>query len=136
MIAELAADLKATGRSIPDVLAELARTHGAHLTDSFSVRVDDLSIIGRIMQRLRDNPPENVAGQSVSRREDLAEGSDALPPTEGLRYYLADDTRIIVRPSGTEPKLKIYLEAIGDDAAETAQRLAAVRAEMEGLTTA
>ena len=136
LIAELAADLKATGRSIPDVLAELARTHGAHLTDSFSVRSDDLSIIGRIMQRLRDNPPENVAGQSVSRREDLAEGSDALPPTEGLRYYLADDTRIIVRPSGTEPKLKIYLEAIGDDAAETAQRLAAVRAEMEGLTTA
>ena len=136
LIAELAADLKATGRSIPDVLAELARTHGAHLTDSFSVRVDDLSIIGRIMQRLRDNPPENVAGQAVSRREDLAEGSDALPPTEGLRYYLADDTRIIVRPSGTEPKLKIYLEAIGDDAAETAQRLAAVRAEMEGLTTA
>ncbi len=134
LIAELAAELKAAGRTVPDVLADLARTHGAHLTDSFSVRVDDLSIISTIMQRLRDNPPSSVAGQSVSRADDLALGSGQLPPTEGLRYYLADDTRVIVRPSGTEPKLKIYLEAIGTDPAETHRRLAAVRREFEVLT--
>ena len=134
LVAELAARLKASGRTIPDVLQELAQTHGYHLTDSFSVRVDDLSIIGRIMDRLRAEPPKSVAGQDVSRTDDLSRGSDALPPTEGLRYYLADDTRIIVRPSGTEPKLKIYLEAIGRERQETASRLATVRAEMEQLT--
>ncbi|WP_431841968.1 phospho-sugar mutase [Calidifontibacter indicus] len=134
LVAELAAGLKAQGRTVVDVLDELAAAHGAHLTDSFSVRVDDLSIIGTIMQRLRNSPPQSVAGQQVSKAEDLAEGAGELPPTEGLRYYLADDTRIIVRPSGTEPKLKIYLEAIGPDKAETADRLASVRAEMERLT--
>lgn len=136
LIAELAAELKAAGRTIPDLLDDLAAQHGAHLTDSFSVRVDDLSIIGKIMQRLRDNPPTSVAGQQVSRAEDLSAGSADLPPTDGLRYYLADDTRIIVRPSGTEPKLKIYLEAIGADRTQTAERLAEVRAEMEQLTAA
>lgn len=134
LVAELAAGLKSQGRTVVDVLDELAATHGAHRTDSFSVRVDDLSIIGTIMQRLRDDAPKTVAGQQVSKAEDLAQGAGGLPPTEGLRFYLADDTRIIVRPSGTEPKLKIYLEAIGPDKAETADRLASVRAEMERLT--
>ncbi|MBC9958158.1 phospho-sugar mutase [Yimella sp. cx-51] len=134
LVAELAAGLKADGRTITDVLTELAQTHGSHLTDSFSVRVDNLSIIGRIMDRLRAEPPSTIAGQQVSRMDDLALGSGELPPTEGLRYYLADDTRIIVRPSGTEPKLKIYLEAIGSAPEETAGRLSAVRAEMEQLT--
>jgi len=119
--------------------------------------VEDLSLIGIVMQRLRDRPPAELGGVSVTSVEDLAEGAGGLPPTEGLRYLLADDTRVIVRPSGTEPKLKVYLEAIvpvdggarvpvdpdhgdGDsDAlatarAEAARRLATVRATMEELT--
>ncbi|MDF8263034.1 phospho-sugar mutase [Luteipulveratus flavus] len=143
VIAEMAATLKAAGRSLLDVLDDLAREHGVHQTDSFSVRVDDLSLIGTIMQRLRAEPPSVVAGQSVSRVDDLAAPGGELPPTEGLRYYLADGTRVIVRPSGTEPKLKVYLEAVvpvTDDLAasraEATRRLAAVRAEMERLTAA
>ncbi|GAB3578286.1 phospho-sugar mutase [Calidifontibacter terrae] len=135
LIAELAATEKARGRTLLNVLADLATAHGHHLTDSFAVRVDDLAVIGMIMARLREQQPDNVAGQAVSQTEDLLR-EGGLPPTDALRYHLADNTRIIVRPSGTEPKLKVYLEAIGSDRAETQARLAAVRREFETLTSA
>ena len=142
MVAELAATLKAEGRSLADRLDELAVAHGVHATDAFSVRVADLSLIDVIMERLRSEPVESVAGVEVSRTDDLAAGDGGLPPTEGLRYYLADDSRVIVRPSGTEPKLKVYLEAIepvsdGDLRAareRAAGRLAGIRAAFETLT--
>jgi phosphomannomutase len=130
------------------------------------VRVIDLSLIDAVMARLRANPAAEIGGVAVVRVDDLAEGAGpGLPPTDGLRYLLADATRVIVRPSGTEPKLKIYLEAIvpvegggragapegaalaearaeaGADAlararAEAARRLARTRAAMETLTGA
>ena len=83
--------------------------------------------------RFTDSPPSTIGGHPVARVEDLSQGGP-LPPTEGLRYFTDDDTRIIVRPSGTEPKLKIYLEAIGRDRVDTAARLAAARADLERLT--
>ncbi|GIL35432.1 phospho-sugar mutase [Phycicoccus sp. DTK01] len=142
LVAELAATLKQQGRTLVDRLDDLARAHGVHATDSFSVRVEDLSLIGRIMERLRAQPPTTVAGVDVARADDLARGDGGLPPTEGLRYHLADDSRIIVRPSGTEPKLKVYLEVVepvtGDDLRgareRAADRLAAVRADLEAAT--
>jgi phosphomannomutase len=141
VVAEMTATLKAEGRSLTDVLDDLALEHGVHATDSFAVRVADLSLIGTVMTRLRDTPPTDVAGIAVSRADDLAKGSDALPPTDGLRYYLEDDSRIIVRPSGTEPKLKVYLEVIEPVSSDlkaarkvAAERLAAIRTAMEGLT--
>lgn len=143
LVAELVASLRAEGRSLTDRLDDLAREHGVYATDAFSVRVDDLSLIGRIMGRLRAEPPAAVAGVEVARADDLARGDGGLPPTEGLRYYLADDSRVIVRPSGTEPKLKVYLEVVepvtGDDLKgareRAAARLAAVRADLEAATT-
>src|SRR6478672_12031595 len=141
MVAEMAAMLKAQGRTLLDVLDDLAVEHGVHATDSFSVRVADLSLIGTVMTRLREQSPTEVAGLAVSRTDDLALGSDTLPPTDGLRYLLEDDSRIIVRPSGTEPKLKVYLEVIEPVSADlvtarkaAAARLAAIRTAMEELT--
>ena len=143
MAAEMAAGLKAQGRTLLDVLDDLARRHGVHQTDAFSVRVSDLSLIPPVMQRLRDEPPARLGSTEVSSVEDLAEGVDGLPPTEGMRFLLADGTRVIVRPSGTEPKLKVYLEAVvpveGDDGLpaareEAARRLAGTRSAMEELT--
>ena len=142
MVAELAATLKADGRSLADRLDDLDRTHGVHATDAFSVRVGDLSLIDQMMARLRAHPVESVAGVQVSRTDDLAKGDGGLLPTEGLRYYLADDSRVIVRPSGTEPKLKVYLEVIepvtGGDLRgareRAAGRLAGIRAAFEALT--
>ena len=143
MLAEMAAGLRAQSRSLLDVLDDLSVTHGVHATNSFAVRVDDLSLIDTLMSRLRQQPPTDVGGVPVARIDDLAEGSDQLPPTDGLRYYLKDESRVIVRPSGTEPKLKVYLEvivAVGASSglvaarAEAAGRLDRVGASMRGLT--
>ena len=141
-VAELAAGLKARGATLLDRLDDLARAHGVYATDAFSVRVADLSLIGTVMERLRAQPPTGLAGSPVTRADDLAEGVDGLPPTDGLRYALQDGSRVIVRPSGTEPKLKVYLEALepvsGDDLAgarsRAADRLAALRADLESRT--
>ncbi len=112
LVAELAATLKAEGRSLTDLLDDLAVEHGLHATDQLSVRVEDLSLIQDAMSRLRATPPTSLGGRAVESAEDLAAGSDELPPTDGLRYRLADGGRVVVRPSGTEPKLKAYLEVV------------------------
>ncbi|MFJ4625566.1 phospho-sugar mutase [Streptomyces sp. NPDC088847] len=111
LITELASELKAEGRDLTDLLDDLAVEHGLHATDQLSVRVDDLSVIADAMRRLREQPPTSLAGLAVTKAEDLTEGTEALPPTDGLRYTL-DGARVIVRPSGTEPKLKCYLEVV------------------------
>ncbi len=116
VVAELAASLKREGRSLADLLDEVALTYGLHATDQLSVRVADLSLIGAATARLRDRPPTELAGLAVTAAEDLGAGAGGLPPTDGLRYRLTgagvESARVIVRPSGTEPKLKCYLEVV------------------------
>ncbi|WP_190195760.1 phospho-sugar mutase [Streptomyces djakartensis] len=111
LITELASVLKEEGRTLLDLLDDLAVEHGLHATDQLSVRVEDLSLIAAAMRRLREQPPTELAGLPITRTEDLTQGTENLPPTDGLRYTL-DGARVIVRPSGTEPKLKCYLEVI------------------------
>ncbi|MFD9095419.1 phospho-sugar mutase [Streptomyces collinus] len=111
LITELASVLKEQGRTLLDLLDDLAVEHGLHATDQLSVRVEDLSVIADAMRRLREQPPTELAGLAITRAEDLTRGMEDLPPTDGLRYTL-DGARVIVRPSGTEPKLKCYLEVV------------------------
>ncbi|MEU9578898.1 phospho-sugar mutase [Streptomyces chilikensis] len=111
LVTELASVLKERGRTLVDLLDDLAVEHGLHATDQLSVRVSDLGVIAGAMARLRKSPPASLAGLPVALAEDLSEGTETLPPTDGLRYTL-DGARVIVRPSGTEPKLKCYLEVI------------------------
>ncbi|MEU7717742.1 phospho-sugar mutase [Streptomyces tibetensis] len=111
LITELASQLKEEGRSLLDLLDDLAVEHGLHATDQLSVRVEDLSLIASAMRRLREQPPTELAGLQITRTDDLTKGTAELPPTDGLRYTL-DGARVIVRPSGTEPKLKCYLEVV------------------------
>ncbi|MFI6349490.1 phospho-sugar mutase [Streptomyces sp. NPDC050560] len=115
LMAELASALKAQGRGAADLLDDLAMEHGLHATDQLSVRVEDLAVIAHAMRRLREAPPEALGGLRVTGTEDLADGAGGLPPTEGLRYALEGEAargRVVVRPSGTEPKLKCYLEVV------------------------
>jgi phosphomannomutase len=137
LVAELAAQLKATGRTLLDALDDLARRHGVHATDQLAVRVSELQLIGKAMQRLRTAPPARLGGGTVVSVDDLLTGDDDLPPTDGLRYRTDHGVRVVVRPSGTEPKLKCYLEAVlppgGDlasDRATAAATLLAVRADL------
>ena len=120
-IAMLAAELNGQGITLEDHLEALRAEFGYFATGQISIRVTDLSIIGETMQRLRLQPPAQIAGVDAT-LTDLALGSEALPPTDGLRFDLADGRRVIVRPSGTEPKLKCYLQAkdVSDESANQA----------------
>ncbi|WP_406347120.1 phospho-sugar mutase [Streptomyces sp. NBC_00648] len=138
LVAELASVLKEQGRTLPDLLDDLAVRHGLHATDQLSVRVDDLSVISDAMRRLREKTPTSLAGLAVTKAEDLTEGTEELPPTDGLRYYL-EGARVIVRPSGTEPKLKCYLEvvvpvasqdALGEARTKAAELLAGIKRDL------
>ena len=130
LVVELAAILKSEGRTLTDRLDDIARSYGLHSTDQLSVRVEDVSEIADAMARLRSTPPTSLGGLDVEQVEDLTEGSVDLPPTDGLRYRLAEGARVIVRPSGTEPKIKCYLEVVvpveeGEDGAVDAARISA-----------
>jgi phosphomannomutase len=111
-IAALAADAKRDGRTLLDLLDAQARKYGLHATSQLSIRVDDLSLITAAMARLRAAPPQELAGRRVESFDDLSKPSDDMPPTDGLRFRLAGGSRVVIRPSGTEPKLKCYLEVI------------------------
>ncbi|WP_372727847.1 phospho-sugar mutase [Nocardioides sp.] len=140
LLCEIAAEAKAAGRSLHDLLDDIAGEHGLHATDQLSVRVSDLGEIANAMARLRSTPPTTLGGLAVEQVDDLALGSADLLPTEGLRYRLAEGARVIVRPSGTEPKLKCYLEVVigvnPEDGVEAARiaavgRLDALRADIK-----
>ncbi|MGY1668332.1 phospho-sugar mutase [Geodermatophilus sp. SYSU D00696] len=106
-VALLTAELKASGRTLVDRLDELAVEHGLFATGQLSVRVEDLSLISGAMTRLRADPPRRLLGREVTAADLL----DEDPPVDAVRL-LGDGVRVVVRPSGTEPKLKAYLETV------------------------
>ena len=136
-VALLAAELKTSGRTLLDRLDELATKHGLFVTGQLSVRVDDLALISDAMARLRAAPPARLLGRDVT----VADLALDDPPVDAVRL-LGDAVRVIVRPSGTEPKLKAYLETVvpvHDDAGLIAARgrgedeLDQLRAEMSAV---
>lgn len=114
VVAHMADRLATEGRTLVDALDDLARAHGLHVTDQVSARFTDLAQIPATMQRLREDPPATLGGSPVAEVVDLADGHGDLPPTDGMLLSCEDGTRVIVRPSGTEPKVKCYLEVILD----------------------
>ena len=130
LIAELAATLRSEGRTLSDALDDVARGFNLHATNQLSVRVENLSLIDDVMRRLRTTPPSVLGGRAVEAVDDLAAGVGGLPPTDGLRFWLDAGARVIVRPSGTEPKIKCYLEVIVpvDDGNVAAARATAAEA--------
>ncbi len=138
---ELAAHVKAEGRSLADLLDRLAAEHGVYLTDQISIRVQDLSDRDRALAALQADPHAAIA--DLAGVTDLTDSAaTGLPPTEGLRLDLAGGGRVIARPSGTEAKLKVYLEVVersGDVAADRAranERLAVLRGGLEEFLAA
>jgi phosphomannomutase len=121
---EMLAYLKSEGRTLWEVLDELALTHGLHATDQVTVRVTSSEQVAQVMGGIRSTPPTELGGLKVSRIDDLAKGLGDLPKTDAVIIHLAgtnqiQKARVIVRPSGTEPKIKCYLEVVvrGDDLA-------------------
>ncbi len=132
---DLVAELSAAGHTVSDRLDELARAHGLFVTGQLSVRVSDLTMIPAAMRRLRAHPPTTLLGAA------LTESTDLLPRTDGLRWR-TDRVRVVVRPSGTEPKLKCYLQVrapvgeganLGELRADAAAELARLRDEVAAI---
>jgi phosphomannomutase len=139
VFAELVAQLHREGRTVPGRLEELARRFGLHATLGFSLRFAEVATAAAVMDRLRATPPGSVGDHAVTETEDLAL-RPAPGATDALRWELADGSRVLLRPSGTEPKLKVYLErvdpvpghrAFAAVSAEAAERLAGLRSAVE-----
>ena len=112
MIAEMVSDLKADGRTLSDAIDDLARAYGVYLSSQVSARFDDVAEIPALMSRLLASPPATLAGSPVIATDDMNEGFAGLLPTNGLHLAAESGARVIIRPSGTEPKVKAYLEVI------------------------
>jgi phosphomannomutase len=132
-VAQIAMDLKRDGLTISDLLNEVWARHGFHGTEQISIRVTDMSAITRVLARLRQNPPQEIAGRAVESIDDLAAPTSALPPTDGLRIWLAGGIRVIVRPSGTEAKMKCYIEVITSTSEESQKLLDQIRQPLKEL---
>ncbi len=126
-LAQIALDLKRDGLTLANLLDEIWERHGFHGTEQISIRVADISAITKLLAGLRQRPPLEIAGRKVESIDDLAAPKDGLPPTDGLRIWLAGGIRIIVRPSGTEAKMKCYIEVITKTAEEATQLLDELR---------
>ncbi|MDN4472831.1 phospho-sugar mutase [Demequina zhanjiangensis] len=112
VMADYVAELKAAGRTLADAIDDLARAYGVYLTRQVSARFADIALIGETMDRLLSAPPASLGGSDVVATDDMGEGFQGLPPTTGLHLATASGARVIIRPSGTEPKVKAYLEVI------------------------
>jgi phosphomannomutase len=111
LVAELAAELKATGRTLLDRLADLQRELGVHATDAYAARFADQADIPAVMARLRAHPPRSIAGHAISQVRDLVIDPGELPKADVLIFEL-QTARVVIRPSGTEPKIKAYVETV------------------------
>ncbi len=136
----LATDAHQTGQSLLDRWAALEAAHGVHLTTPVTLPA---AAPGQIMAWLRATPPAALAGQPVTGVGDLSAGTAALPPSDVLRYLLPR-ARVVIRPSGTEPKLKAYLEVaeplagrpLAEARAAAAARLGPLRQAVTDLVAA
>ncbi len=127
----LVSDLKADGLTLADHLDRFSARFGHFASGQISVRVTDLTEIERVMTRLRENPPASIGSIRVDHIDDLSAGFNGLPPSDVLRIRLVDGSRVMVRPSGTEPKLKVYLDTSSTDGTVTERKAAAEAALAE-----
>jgi phosphomannomutase len=127
----LMTELKAEGKTLLDHEAEFAEKFGAYASSQISIRVSELSEISRIMNGLRQKLPDAIGTVRVDHIDDFSDGFEQFAPGDILRFWLVDGSRVILRPSGTEPKLKVYIDASSTDGTAAERRTAADRAVAE-----
>lgn len=115
ILAEIAAERKSMGSSISEMLNEIWNKYGFHGTRQVSIRTSHVAEISKIMERIRTNLPKQIGDFTVTKLDDLEHPTDGLPPTNGVRIWLDGQYRVIVRPSGTEPKVKCYIEVVAEN---------------------
>ena len=134
MVAEMVARLKQWNTDALHVLDDLAQQYGVHATRPISLRVDDLTRIDAIMSAVRADPPAAIAGIRVAEMVDLIDGTDELPATDALVFHLESGARVVIRPSGTEPKIKCYLQSVvTDEVDDLPAARAAAEADLDAI---
>ncbi len=108
-VLRIVAQLKSEGKTLSDQLDAIMARYGLHATDQLAVRVSDLSIISAAMAKIRATPPKRLLGESVVISDLSDDQRSDLPPTDAVEFT-GQHVHVVVRPSGTEPKLKCYLE--------------------------
>ena len=109
---DLVRSLKKEGKTLADYAADFTKEFGAYVSGQISIRVSDLSEIGKLMSALRNNPPAEVGGFKVAT---FLDHTKTDRQSDILVFVLENGSRLIARPSGTEPKIKFYLDARGTD---------------------
>ena len=143
VVAELAAYYRSRGLTLADGIEEIYKEYGCFAEKTISVTlsgVDGAEQIKAIMAKFRDNAPKEFNATAISVTEDFkAQTSTAAdgtvtalttPPSDVLKYTLADGSWIAVRPSGTEPKIKFYIAVVGDSNEDAQAKIAAIEAEI------
>jgi phosphomannomutase len=132
-ILDLANQMAGEGKTLWDYLTVIEQTVGAHASGQVTIKIDHTTSDRPITDRLRATPPTHFGGAAVARADDFLEGVESFPKDNILRYYLSDGSRVIVRPSGTEPKVKVYLDTAGETRADAEAALAALEASVRDL---
>ncbi len=125
-VADAVAELASEGRSVADALDWLDTTYGVHVSHPHACRVPHPN---RVLAWLASHPPSTLGGERVASVESLGDGLDGLPPTPGLRLLTESGTRVVIRPSGTEAKTKVYVDVRRDPGGD----VASVRREASAL---
>ena len=146
VVAELAAYYRSRGLTLADGIEEIYKEYGYFAEKTISVTlsgVDGAEQIKAIMAKFRDNAPKEFNATAISVTEDFkAQTSTAAdgtvtalttPPSDVLKYTLADGSWIAVRPSGTEPKIKFYIAVVGDSNEDAQEKIAAIEAEINAF---
>ena len=136
LICETAAYCKSQGKTLYDALCDLYLKYGYYeenTSEFYMQGLDGLEKMKNTMKSLRKNPPEALGGLAVSGIKDYIHGLDGLPASDVMYYILEDNTVVIVRPSGTEPKIKVYVLARGDDKFDTESKISAIKQEINQI---
>ena len=133
ILSQCAAELKRDGHTLAGYLANIWETYGYHGTEQISIRVSDISQVDTVLSKLRKNNPPALNGVSLTRFIDLAQPEGNFPPTNGIIMWFGDSIRVIVRPSGTEAKLKCYVEVASTGGSQS--DISSVNAEILKIKT-
>ena len=125
LIAQLAGELKEKSSSLSDYLQIIGEEFGFHETDQISIRFADINEIDTLLSKIKDNPPDQLAGLALETVEDLSKAKKMQ--TTGIRMKYQNNVRVIVRPSGTEPKLKCYIEVVCDTKKEATSLISQIK---------
>jgi phosphomannomutase len=140
LLAQCAAELKRDGHTVAGYLKNIWETYGYHGTEQISIRVSNIAQVDKVLERIRNHHPESLSGIELTRFIDLSQPEDDLPSTNGVTMWFGENIRVIVRPSGTEAKLKCYIEvcaasASSKDISEVNSSIASLKKELLGLLT-